>query len=140
MKVNEGDLVYAYLNDHPTQCQVIALNFSGNIHVISDLSTKQSYIANEDELTDNPDDCLKNYMEKTKREYDVYCEMVDSPEHLILHLLHASVNGRTIKDVERKAIIDKAEEFTQINVEEYLEKLDEIERKKRKHHEYDEYS
>lgn len=131
MKFEEGMIVYACLNNVPTQCRITAMNFGGDgVHLVITLPEKQAYIVSEDELADNPEDCYTNHMEQVQKEYNMYFGATDSPTGLILHILHAAVTGRKIDGIEKSAIIDRASQYTQVDVNEYLAKLDEIEKRK----------
>ena len=136
MKLEEGMIVYACLNGIPTQCRITALGFGGDhTHLVITLPEQQAYIVSDDEIADNPEDCYTNHMERVAKEYNMYFGATDTPTGLILHILHAAVTGRKIEGIEQSAILDRASEYTQVDVREYLAKLDEIEKRKGNKHE-----
>lgn len=132
MNLKEGNLVYAEVDERPVQCKVVAYGFGGDdSYLISSLVDQQLFVANAIELADTAEECHANYVNRRNKEYALHYESIGTKEALLLHLLHASVNGRQIKDIELEAVTDRASELMQMNIKEYISELNEMERKLR---------
>ena len=124
MKIEEGALVYCMLNNIPTQCKVHYIGFGGdNIHLLTSLPDNQAFIAETIDLAETAEECKKNYDERVYNEYHLYYDALTSQSAIVLHLLSSSVEGRKIEGIELKAVKDRAAEFIQINIDDYLSEI-----------------
>lgn len=124
MTLKKNDIVYGEINGVPTQCMIIACGFGGDdSYLVTSLIDKQSFIANITELSETAEECQKNYEKMVYDKYHLYYDTIKTETDLILHLMDAGVNGRQINGIELKAVTDRASEFTQINVAEYLDRI-----------------
>ena len=130
MKIEEGALVYCMLNNVPTQCKVHYIGFGGDdIHLLTSLPDNQAFIAETIDLAETAEECKKNYDERVYNEYHLYYDTLNTKDALMMHLFSASVDGRKIERIEKQAIADRIAEFTQIDVNAYIEEIKKSEKK-----------
>lgn len=125
MKIEEGAILYCMRDGAiPTQCKVHYINFGGDgTHLLTYLPDNQAFIANDIDLAETAEACEENYKKRIAEEYNMYYSTFGSNESLILHLFEASINGRKIEGIELKAVSDRISEFTQIDIAEYLQRI-----------------
>ena len=132
MKIEDGALLYCMRDGEvPVQCKVHYTNFgSEGVHLLTYLPDNQSFIANDVDLAETAEECEKNYKKRIAEEYSMYYNDLNSNESVMLHLLEASVNGRKIDGIELKAVSDRISEFTQIDIAEYLQRIQQVSNQK----------
>ena len=130
MVIEENAILYAMLNKKPNRCRIIQVGFGGDDQcLVCSMEDQQFFIVDMFELCENEVDCVNAYEARVAEQYAMYCKNMDTETNLILSLIYAIKTNKKFDDIEMAAAIDKATEFTQIDVYDYIEMIEKSEKK-----------
>jgi hypothetical protein len=129
MTPNERDIVYIF-NDstkNVEKCRVVATDFGRDgQYLLYGMNSKDNFIAEQSEMYKSHDECLEDEARKIDEEYLSQYNLFDSMEMILIHALHVGSAGEKLKELELKAMVNRASEFMGIDITTALDKYNKL--------------
>lgn len=122
MKGELNNIVYVMLDESIRKCEVKQFFESSKHYILKIVGTEQYIAVEKEEIFATSEACVSAFQRKYQKEYEKHYDDFETIEELFAFLLYNAKISHTCENVKLIAAVNRASEFTGIDMNQYLEK------------------